>query len=194
MPSDKADLAARLAAVQPGDNSRGLFINSVLKLVQSHTGPEGVARVKAAAELTLDYADLRSYPVEQLLRCLYAAADELEPVLGSAPAVFFAAGESCMQPYSKGMGALMFGVLGRGDPHKLFSKAQMGYSAAVSYGQRDYLPSGVKTGTLRVRRDMLPVSYHEGILTASLKLLGFTGEVKGVPHAVDRAEYHIAWL
>jgi uncharacterized protein (TIGR02265 family) len=131
--------------------------------------------------------------VVDLLRCLYAAADELEGVYSSPEAVWFACGECCMKPYSSGMGMLMFGVLGRGDPHKLFAKAQLGYSAAVSYGTREYLPAGVKNGTLRVLRDMLPPAYHEGILTASLNLLGFKGKVKATARGIDRADYDITW-
>jgi uncharacterized protein (TIGR02265 family) len=193
MPSDKADLAARTAAAQPGDTTRGLFLNTVFKLVQSHRGDEGVKRVREAAKLTREYADLRSYPVDELLRCLYAAADELESVYGTPSAVWFACGEACMKPYSSGMGALMFGVLGRGDPHKLFDKAQLGYSAAVSYGTREYLTASLKSGTLRVRRDMLPPAYHEGILTASIHLLGFKGRAKATQLGVDRVDYDISW-
>jgi uncharacterized protein (TIGR02265 family) len=193
MPSDKAELAARIAATQPSDTTRGLFLNAVFKLVQSHKGDEGVARVRQAANLSKEYADLRSYPVVDLLRCLYATADELEKEYGSPQAVWFACGEASMKPYSSGMGALMFGVLGRGDPHKLFVKAQLGYSAAVNYGTREYLTTGLKTGTLRVLRDMLPPAYHEGILTASVHLLGFKGQAKATALGIDRADYAITW-
>ena len=38
MPSNKAELAARIAAAQPGDSVRGLFFKTVFHLIQQHAG------------------------------------------------------------------------------------------------------------------------------------------------------------
>ncbi len=192
MPSNKAELAHRVAAVQPGDSVRGLFFNVVFDLVQQHTGPAGLERVRVGA-LAGSYSDLRLYPAVDYLAQLYTAADVLEEPLGPQGRVFHACGENSVTRYSTGMGMLIFGIISRGDPHKLFAGAQMGYRAAVTYGTREYLSTGAKSGTLRVRRDMLPPAYHEGILTGSLKVLGLKGTAKASAHGVDRVDYDIAW-
>jgi uncharacterized protein (TIGR02265 family) len=192
MPSNKAELAERLAAVQAGDSVRGLFFNVVFELVKQHAGEAGLARVQVGP-LAGSYSDLRQYPVQDYLTQLFTAADVLEEALGSVDAVFHACGETSVTRYSTGMGMLIFGIISRGDPHKLFAGAQMGYRAAVSYGTREYLSTGLKSGTLRVRRDMLPPAYHEGILTGSLKVLGLKGKAQARAHGVDRVDYDISW-
>ncbi|MFP2911777.1 TIGR02265 family protein [Pyxidicoccus sp. 3LFB2] len=193
MPSNKAELAERIAVAQPGDSVRGLFFKVVLNLVQQHAGPTAVAAVRAEAGLTADYSELRTYPVKDFLTLLYCTADALEGPLGSEDAVYHACGETGVTRYSTGPGMLIFGIISRGDPHKLFSGAQMGYSAAVSYGTREYGTTGPKSGTLRVRRDMLPPAYHEGILTGALKVLGLKGTAKARAHGLDRVDYDIQW-
>ncbi|MBZ4395385.1 TIGR02265 family protein [Myxococcus sp. MISCRS1] len=192
MPSNKSELAARLAATQPGDAVRGLFFKAVFSLVQQRAGLAAMEQVRVGA-LAKDYSDLRTYPVQEFLNLLYLAADALEEPLGSEEAVYHACGESNVTRYSTGPGMLIFGIISRGDPQKLFSGAQMGYSAAVTYGTREYVTTGPKSGTLRVRRDMLPPAYHEGILTGALKVLGLKGTAKAHPQGIDRVDYDITW-
>ncbi|NOK32897.1 TIGR02265 family protein [Corallococcus exercitus] len=192
MPSDKAELAARIASLQPGDSIRGLIFKSVFGLVQQHTGTNGMETLRKG-ELDHDYAELRSYPAREFLTLLFSAADLLEGALGPADAVFHACGEVSITRYSTGPGMLVFGIISRGDPQKLFAGAQMAYSAAVSYGNREYLTTGPKSGTLRMRRDMMPPAYHVGILTGSLKVLGLTGKATAKPQGIDRVDYDIEW-
>ncbi|MBZ4413861.1 TIGR02265 family protein [Myxococcus faecalis] len=192
MPSNKSELAARLAATQPGDAVRGLFFKAVFSLVQQRAGLAAMEQVRVGA-LAKDYSDLRTYPVQEFLNLLYLAADALEEPMGSEEAVYHACGESNVTRYSTGPGMLIFGIISRGDPQKLFSGAQMGYSAAVTYGTREYVTTGPKSGTLRVRRDMLPPAYHEGILTGALKVLGLKGTAKAHPQGIDRVDYDITW-
>ncbi|MFP2963471.1 TIGR02265 family protein [Myxococcus sp. 1LA] len=192
MPSNKAELAARLAAVQSGDSVRGLFFKSVLSLVQQHAGLGALEAVRAG-EMGTAYSDLLTYPARDFLTLLYRAADALEPTLGAEDAVFHACGVKDVARFSTGPGMLIFGIISRGDPQKLFAGAQMGYSAAVSYGSRDYVPTGPTSGTLRMRRDMLPPAYHEGILTGALKVLGLDGTARATPRGIDSADYDIQW-
>lgn len=192
MPSNKAELAARLAAVQSGDAVRGLFFKAVFNLVQQHGGVAALEKVRVG-DLTRDYSDLRTYPAQEFIQLLYNAADALEDKLGSENAVYHACGEISITRYSTGPGMLIFGIISRGDPQKLFAGAQMGYSAAVTYGNREYLTTGPKSGTLRVRRDMLPPAYHEGILSGALKVLGLKGTAKANAQGIDRVDYDIQW-
>lgn len=192
MPSNKAELATRIAAAQPGDAVRGLFFKTVFSLIQKHAGPAALEAVRVG-ELATDYSELRTYPVKDFLTLLYRAADVLEDTLGPENAVFHACGETGVTRYSTGPGMIIFGIISRGDPQKLFAGAQMGYSAAVTYGSREYLTTGPRSGTLRVRRDMLPPAYHEGILTGALKVLGLKGTARAHAHDVDRVDYDIQW-
>ncbi|MFY2556294.1 TIGR02265 family protein [Corallococcus terminator] len=192
MPSNKAELAARLAATQPGDAVRGLFFKAVFSMVQQRAGLAALEQLRVG-DLSKDYSDLRTYPVQEFLNLLYVAADALEQEMGPENTVYHACGESNVTRYSTGPGMLIFGIISRGDPQKLFSGAQMGYSAAVTYGTREYVTTGPKSGTLRVRRDMLPPAYHEGILTGALKVLGLTGTAKAHPQGIDRVDYDITW-
>ncbi|NTX10130.1 TIGR02265 family protein [Myxococcus sp. CA056] len=192
MPSNKAELAARLAATQPGDAVRGLFFKAVFSLVQQKAGLAMLEKLRVG-DLAKDYSDLRTYPVQEFINLLYVAADALEQEMGTENAVYHACGESNVTRYSTGPGMLIFGIISRGDPQKLFSGAQMGYSAAVTYGTREYVTTGPKSGTLRVRRDMLPPAYHEGILTGALKVLGLKGTAKAHPQGIDRVDYDITW-
>lgn len=192
MPSNKAELADRLAAARPGDSVRGLFFKTVFNLIEQHGGASALTAVRTG-ELATDFWDVRSYPVQHFLTLLYRAADVLEAPLGPENTVFHACGETGVTRYSTGPGMLIFGIISRGDPQKLFAGAQMGYSAAVSYGSREYLTTGPRSGTLRVRRDMLPPAYHEGILTGSLKVLGLKGTVRATAHGIDRVDYDIQW-
>lgn len=192
MPSNKAELASRIAAAKPGDSVRGLFFKTVFSVLEQHGGRSALEAVRVG-ELATDYWELRSYPVQDFLTLLYRAADALENTLGPENAVYHACGETGVTRYSTGPGMLIFGIISRGDPQKLFAGAQMGYSAAVSYGSREYLTTGAKSGTLRVRRDMLPPAYHEGILTGALKVLGLKGTAKAQAHGIDRVDYDIQW-
>jgi uncharacterized protein (TIGR02265 family) len=192
MPSNKAELASRIAAAKPGDSVRGLFFKTVFSVLEKHGG-RSVTEAVRVGELATDYWELRSYPVQDFLTLLYRAADALEDTLGPENAVYHACGETGVTRYSTGPGMLIFGIISRGDPQKLFAGAQMGYSAAVSYGSREYLTTGAKSGTLRVRRDMLPPAYHEGILTGALKVLGLKGTAKAQAHGIDRVDYDIQW-
>ncbi|MCY1017690.1 TIGR02265 family protein [Pyxidicoccus sp. MSG2] len=192
MPSNKAELASRIAAARQGDSVRGLFFKTVFSVLEQHGGRPAVEAVRVG-ELATDYWELRSYPVQDFLTLLYRAADTLEDSLGPENAVYHACGETGVTRYSTGPGMLIFGIISRGDPQKLFAGAQMGYSAAVSYGSREYLTTGPKSGTLRVRRDMLPPAYHEGILTGALKVLGLKGTAKAQAHGIDRVDYDIQW-
>jgi uncharacterized protein (TIGR02265 family) len=192
MPANKADLSARLMATNPGDSALGLFFTTVFNLVEQRAGKEALRAVRTG-ELANEYSEIRMYPVRGFLQLLFSAADLLEGMLGSPDAVFRACGETSMTRFNNGPGRFLFGVLARGDPHKLFSAAQLGYSTAVNYGRREYKPISVKSGVLRAQGDMMPPSYHEGVLTGSLKLLKIDGRVRGRAQGIDRVEYDITW-
>jgi uncharacterized protein (TIGR02265 family) len=164
----------------------------VFHLVEQRAGGEALKRLRNG-ELAKDYSELRMYPVRDFLQLLFGAADLLEGVLGSPDAVLRARGETSITRYNRGPGRFLFGVLARGDPHKLFSAAQLGYSTAVTYGRRQYQATSFKSGMPRAEGDMMPPSYHEGVLIGSLKLLKLEGRARGRAQGIDRVEYDITW-
>jgi uncharacterized protein (TIGR02265 family) len=192
VPANKVDLSARLTAVHPGDSCLGLFFTSVFNLVEQQAGPTLLKQVRAG-ELAKDYSDLRMYPVQDFLQLLFSTADLLEARLGSPDAVFRACGDISIARYNSGPGRFLFNVLARGDPHKLFSMAQIGYSTAVTYGKREYKATSPKSGVLRAVGDMMPPAYHEGVLVASLRMLNIQGRARARPMGIDRVEYDLTW-
>ncbi|WP_224368032.1 TIGR02265 family protein [Hyalangium versicolor] len=192
MPANKADLQARLSAIHPGDNALGLFFTTVFSLVEQQAGPSALMKLRTG-ELAQDFSELRMYPVKDFLQMIYQVADLLEAKMGSPEAVFRACGEYSITRYNSGPGRFLFNVLVRGDPHKLFSMAQIGYNTAVTYGRREYQVLSPKSGVLRANGDMVPPAYHEGILMGSLKVLNIQGRARARAQAIDRVEYDINW-
>lgn len=192
MPANKAELSARLTAAHPGDNVLGLIFNSVFHLVEEQAGPATSMKLRTG-ELGKEYSELRMYPVQDFLHLLFHAAELLEGRLGTPETVFRMCGEKSITRYSAGPGRFLFDVLARGDPHKLFSMAQIGYSTAVTYGKREYKPTSPKSGVLRALGDMIPPAFHEGIFIGSLKLLNIRGRAWARPQGIDRVEYDITW-
>jgi uncharacterized protein (TIGR02265 family) len=192
MPANQVELRSRLAAVHPGDNALGLFFTTVFQFVEQQAGPSVLAQLRTG-ELAKDISELRMYPARDFLHLIFRTADLLEARLGSPQAVFRACGENSMARYKSGPGRFLFSVLARGDPHKLFSMAQIGYNTAVTYGRREYQILGPRSGVLRAHGDMMPPAYHEGILIGALKLMKLEGRALGRVQAIDRVEYDITW-
>lgn len=192
MQANKAELSARLTAAHPGDNVLGLIFTSVFHLVEEQAGPDTLMKLRTG-ELGKEYSELRMYPVQDFLHLLFNAAELLEGRLGTPDTVFRACGEKSITRYNSGPGRFLFNVLARGDPHKLFSMAQIGYSTAVTYGKREYKPISPKSGVLRVQGDMIPPAFHEGLFIGSLKLLNIRGRAWARPQGIDCAEYDITW-
>lgn len=192
MPSNKTELAARLALTRPTDCVRGLFFRVVFELIEREGGPEALRQVRTGG-LARDIADLRTYPASEYLTMLYNAADALEQRLGTEHAVFNACGRTCVRSFSKGPGQVVFGILGKGDPQRLFAQTRVAFSTVVTYGKREHRPAGPKACILSYRGDMQPPAYHVGIFEGALEALGFKGTVTAQPLGLDSVDYEIGW-
>lgn len=192
MPSNKTELAARLALTRPNDGVRGVFFRVVLEFIRQQGGAEALRQVLAGMQ-TQDIKDLRTSPAADYLRMLYGAADVLEPTLRSPDAVFNACGRACVRHFASGPGQVVFGILGRGDPQRLFAQTRMAFSTVVTYGQREHHVSGPKSCILTYRGDMQPAAYHVGIFEGALESLGFKGQVFANPLGLDSVDYAIHW-
>jgi uncharacterized protein (TIGR02265 family) len=192
MPSNKSELAARIAITQPSDTVRGLFFKVVLDFVEKLEGTEARHRVLEGLQ-SQEFSDLRTYPATDYLRLLYSAADVLEQRLGPEEVVFNACGRACVQRFSSGAGQIVFGILGKGDPQRLFAQTKMAFSTVVTYGQREHRPAGSHSCILTYRGDMQPPAYHVGIFEGALEALGFQGKVTARPMSLELVDYEIQW-
>ena len=192
MPSNKSELAARIALTRPRDGVRGLFFRVVFELIEQRGGPEALRQVRTGS-LGVEQKDLRTYPAADYLTMLYTAADVLEGRLGSEDQVFNACGRACVQRFASGPGQIVFGILGKGDPHRLFAQTSVAFSTVVTYGKREYLAVSPKSCVLLYRGDMQPAAYHVGIFEGALEALGFRGRVTARVEALDAVDYTISW-
>jgi len=192
MPSNKTELAARIAATKPNDGVRGLFFKVVFDLVAQKAGAAALSQVRTGP-LSKDLSELRTYPASDYLTLLYAAADVLEEKLGPQDAVFNECGRACVRRFSAGPGQVVFGILGKGDPQRLFAQTRVAFSTVVTYGKREHRAAGPKACILSYRGDMQPPAYHVGIFEGALEALGFKGTVTAHPLNIDSVDYEIAW-
>lgn len=192
MPSNKTELAARIALTRPNDGVRGLFFRVVFELVEKQGGAQALRELRTGT-LTRDFQDLRTYPAADYLTLLYGAADVLEKELGPEDAVFNACGRACVQRFSRGPGQVVFGILGKGDPQRLFAQTSVAFSTVVTYGKREHRPAGSNACIISYRGDMQPSAYHVGIFEGALEALGFKGTVTAQVLGIDSVDYCIAW-
>ena len=192
MPSNKTELAARIAGTKPGDAVRGLFFNVVFDLIEQKGGVEALRQVRTGV-LAKDISDLRTYPATDYLQLLYNAADALEQKLGPQDVVFNACGRACVRRFSTGPGQVVFGILGKGDPQRLFAQTRVAFSTVVTYGKREHRAAGPKACILSYRGDMQPAAYHVAIFECALESLGFKGTVRAHTLNIDSVDYEISW-
>ena len=86
MPSDKNDLAQRVALCQPGDTVRGFIFKAVYGRVELRVGSAGLDRMLGRLRLHKRPMDSFSYPLVDFLRLLYEGADRFGPREGAVEA------------------------------------------------------------------------------------------------------------
>ncbi|MGV3623168.1 MAG: TIGR02265 family protein [Archangium sp.] len=187
-------MAARVAACESTDRVRGMMFNELLALVNRQLGAEGVAKVRAVLPPDAKYRDLVSYPISDFLKLMFAAADLLEAKMGSVELAIRACGAATVDAFARTPGGrVFFGVLSLAGPSQLLARAQTGYTTVVTYGRRSFTPSSDSSGTIVMHDDMQPVAYHEGVLEAVLRNVGYDGTVRGKSIDVNTAEYSVSW-
>ena len=194
MPTDADDLKARLALCTADDRVRGMMFNEVLGLVETKVGAEGRAEATKVLPEGLRYKDLSSYPITDLMRLMYRASDLMEKTYGGHDEAMQACGGATVEAFSRTpAGKMLFTVIALAGPTQLLKGAGVGYKSVVTYGSRDFQPTGPSSGVMRMTRDMLPTAYHAGVFLAVLRAVGKSGTVVGRQLALDAAEYDIAW-
>jgi uncharacterized protein (TIGR02265 family) len=191
MPTDRPDLAARLAAANKDDTVRGICFNAVFDVLREHGNDQGALDCDPAGKGKR--SDFLAYPVGDFLNLAWAAADRLERPLGGVDAAFFQMGYRCTANVLGSMvGATMLSF-GR-NPRTLLAQSPAAYKATVSYGQRFLSWPGERHGRLEFVRDFLLVPFHRGVLQAALDgtratKVAVEGRVTGFMQAV----YDVTW-
>lgn len=170
------------------------MFNELLALVNRELGVDGVAKVRAVLPPDAKYRDLVSYPIADFLKLMFAAADLLEPKLGSVDVAIRACGAATVDAFARTPGGrVFFGVISLAGPAQLLARAQTGYTTVVTYGSRSWKSTGETSGVIHMREDMQPVAYHEGVLEAVLRNVGYDATVRGTSSDVTTAEYSLTW-
>jgi uncharacterized protein (TIGR02265 family) len=194
MPSDKSELAQRIAICKPEDNVRGFIFKAVYGLVEQQAGSAGMSRLQQQLRVNKVPVDFFSYPAADFLRLLYTAVDVLEPRYPTTQDTFRACGASTVTGFfSSYVGNTLMKLVGLGDPKRVFSSVDTIYSTLVSYGKRSFEDLGESRIRLHYRGDMQPIYFHEGALTEALKVLRGNGKATGHAVALDYGEYILEW-
>lgn len=190
MPSDKNDLAQRIAVCKPEDTVRGFIFKSVYGLVEQRAGSAGTERLLQQLRVTKMPVDFFSYPVADFLRLIYAAADILEPQYPSVEDAIRACGASTATGFFKSyVGNTLVKLIGMNDPKRLFTSVDTVYSTLVSYGKRSFEDLGPNRFRLDYKGDMQPIYFHEGTLTEAVRVMRGNGRVTGTALAINHSQY-----
>lgn len=171
MPTDRKDLATRIAAATPQDTARGLTFNALFDTIEEHLGREVALALDPAKKA--HRTEFFSYPVAEFLRIAYDGADRLERKLGSTDAAFRAYGyRTTSNVFSSQVGATMIALGGRSGLRGLLAQAMTGYRAMVSYGERKLEWVGERHARFTFEKDFLVPAYHTGVFLASGDAVG----------------------
>ncbi|KFA90454.1 DUF2378 family protein [Archangium violaceum] len=182
-----------LSLATPADTARGMFFNGLFDATRALGGEEARTKCLAAAG-DRKFVDFRSYPVADLLKAIYTAADTLGPKLGGREAVLHRLGRRATEDFLHStVGKTMVALAGN-DPHRLLSAFPNACRAALSYGERSVERIGDKQVRLLARRDFLPMNYVEGTLTAVVERSAVPGVmVRGLRLSPLDVDYDISW-
>lgn len=147
----------------PQDTARGLFFNSMLEAVRGLGDEAALARCQA--ELGgQGFMAFFNYPIPQLLRLTGSALEALSGRYGGPENAARMLGRRATEDFmSSAVGNAIRMVAGK-DLKRFLSGVQAVYRMAASYGERKVEWYGPTQGQLHMRRNFLPVAYHEGVL------------------------------
>jgi uncharacterized protein (TIGR02265 family) len=193
MPTDRKDLAARIAATTPQHTARGLTFNALFDTVEEHLGRAVALEIDPARKA--QRTEFFSYPISDFLRIAFEGADRLERKLGSIDEAFRAFGyRTTSSVFSSRMGATMLSLTGRNGLRGLLGQAVSGYRAMVSHGDRKLEWIGERHARFTFENDFLVPAYHCGVLLASGDAVGAkVDRVEGRQTGPLSSVYDVVW-
>ncbi len=187
------DLEQRSRLATPQDTVRGLFFTSILESVRLLGGEASLARCQQILE-NPSFVPLFNYPVSLLLRLTGAAMQELSGHYGSPESAARALGHKATEDFMKSPVGNAVRMMARQDIRLFLGSAQNIHRIATNYGDRSVEWLGPKSGRLIMRRNFMPLQYHEGVLEELLTRYGVKGvRVKGQQMAPLDSEYDFSW-
>jgi uncharacterized protein (TIGR02265 family) len=192
-PEWKQELERRLALATPSDTVRGLFFNSMLKLVRTLGDQSAMERcLEASGEQRI--FDFFNYPISALLRVTYTAGQELSPQYGGFDEALRQMGHHAMTDFFGSlMGRTLKHMAGQ-DVRTLVSSIQNIYRMTMSYGERRVVWEGPRKGRLILQRNFIPFPYHEGGLRTTLAVMGSRNvRLVGRQTGPLDSEYEFSW-
>jgi uncharacterized protein (TIGR02265 family) len=189
----QAQLEQRLALCGPRDTCRGIFFNGVLSGMKQLVGEEAAARCREATG-ERKFVDFFSYPVSGFLRMALAALPLAGPQLGGDEEVLrWMGARSALSFLDTVAGRTALKLVGN-DVKRLGNQLAISYRASVSYGERQVVWTGERSGRLIFKRDFLPPAYHEGIVITVVERLGMRNVMmRGRITGPLDSEYELSW-
>jgi len=127
MPSDRKDLATRVAAAKPDDTSRGINYRSAFSLIGELADGEAVKRCDPLQKGTR--SDLTSYPIGEYLTLAWNLVDLLEGPFGGVEEAFYRLGARTVCDHIESpLGRTLFAIAGR-DIRRMLSSVPSAYGA-----------------------------------------------------------------
>lgn len=187
------ELEHLLTLATPVDTCRGMFFNGLFDAVRTLGGEEVRARCYVAAGAKR-FVDFFSYPVADLLKAIFTAADLLGPKHGGREAVMYLLGRRATEDFHQStVGKTMLALAGK-EPQRMLNTFPSAFRAALSYGNRTVEHLGDKQARMLARRDFLPLAFNEGVITFAMEQSSARQiVVRGHQLAPLDVDYDIRW-
>jgi uncharacterized protein (TIGR02265 family) len=184
---------SRLALAGPEDTVRGIFFNGTLDGVKRLAGAEAEALCRQAAG-ERKFTDFFSYPVAGFIQLGIAMLPLVGPQLGGGEQMLRWMGVQSANAFMNSAAGRTAFMLVANNLKKLFNQLPISYRAATSYGERQMVWTGEKSGRFIFKRDFLPPGYHEGVLTeVMLKVNAKDPKVHGRVIGPLDTEFDLSW-
>jgi uncharacterized protein (TIGR02265 family) len=173
------DFQWRLSQARPEDTARGLFFNGTLEAIRSLGGEAVVAECLAVSGQER-FVDFFSYPMRVHLLIVATALRELRLDPEGTGATLRQLGRRAGLDFLASAAGRVMMVLSKRDRRALLSSLPSAYGVSVSFGEQSVVWTGPRSGRFVLKRDFMPVFFHEGVLEAVLERSGARGvEVRG---------------
>ncbi|PTL84146.1 TIGR02265 family protein [Vitiosangium sp. GDMCC 1.1324] len=182
----------RMALTSAEDVARGFFVQGALKAIRE-LGDESLVTRCTSASGQSRFFDFFSYPIRLQLQMLSAAMPALAARHGDVDQALWLMGHCVAMDFLESEAGRTVQVLVRGETKRLVNNLALTYRMSLT-GERQVKWTGPQCCRFTMKRDFLPVSFHEGMLVAMLERMN-ASKVKVVGHQMDvlDSEYDISW-
>ena len=189
----ESDFARRVAEVPSGHTIRGLFLQSYLEKLRA-LGDEALLARGLLLCGNAPPVELFLYPVQVQLQLLTLLMPSLISQYGDAASALRVVGRQNVSRFlSTAPGRLLMKLSGR-DPRRLLTHAPMGYRIVASMGEHFQTWSTPRQCHWHMRRQMMPMPFHEGRLRELLEQgQARDAQVVGRQTSLFECEFDITW-